>query len=161
MTARTDTAGQADIVPALTFMLGEQYYAFRIEDVVEVASMVELVTIPGTRPEVLGLANRHGSALLILDLRRIMGADSPPVDVSALFVVVQQGEHLAGLVVDEVHQVEYIPAQRINHINTAGPYIRGIISYEERLIQIITLGPLLAEYRTDAYAQDDWLEVDA
>jgi purine-binding chemotaxis protein CheW len=161
MTARTDAAGQGDIVPVLTFMLGEQYYAFRIEDVVEVASMVELVTIPGTRPEVLGLANRHGTALLILDLRRIMAGEAPPVDATALFVVAQQGEQIAGLVVDEVHQVEYIPVQRINQVHTAGPYIRGIISYEERLIQILALGPLLADYRTDEFAQNDWLEVDA
>ncbi|MBZ0287863.1 MAG: chemotaxis protein CheW, partial [Anaerolineae bacterium] len=45
--------------PFLTFSLGTQRYALAIEEVVEVATMVELVQVAGMPPEVIGVANRH------------------------------------------------------------------------------------------------------
>lgn len=145
-------------VPVLTFTLGGQRYALLIDDVVEVVSMVELVQLPGTPPEVEGIANRHGSVLLILDLRRILNHEVSPVDVTTLFVVVARDERMVGLIVDDVEQVEYIPAEQLSQTSTPGKYIRGIISHEGQLVQVIAVEPLLTEYLTEA-PTDDWLKV--
>jgi purine-binding chemotaxis protein CheW len=135
-----------ETMPVLTFTLDDQFYALPIDQVVEVASMVELVHPSRAQPEVLGMANRHGEVLPVLDLRLIMGAVAKPVDEWTLFMVAHFRGQLFGLVVDEVQQVDYIPVAHIHQSTTAGLYVRGIISFKQRLIQIIALEPLMAAY---------------
>jgi len=133
---------KSDPLPALTFRLGEQPYAVAIEDVVEVASMVELTRLADSPPHMLGVANRHGMMLPIYDLRQIFGHEAAPLDSYTLFIVIAYNGQIAGVVVDEVHQVEYIdPAQRQP---TAGKYIRDIVSHKGQLVQLISLPQLLA-----------------
>jgi chemotaxis signal transduction protein len=131
-------------LPVLTFRLGTQHYALPIEDVVEVAVMVELTHVSGVRPEILGMVNRHGVPMLLLDIRPIFGQDAPPVDASTLFVVTVYNGQLAGLVVDEIQQVDYLPAKSLSQ--NAAAYIRGVISHRSRLMQVLAIEPLLAAY---------------
>jgi len=149
-----------EMTPILTFTLGEQYYALPIEDVVEVAAMVELVNLPNAVPGILGIANRHGEVLPVLDLRLVLGGGNAPIDEWTLFVVVGRENRLIGLVVDAVQQVEYIPAAQIYQSAASGKYIRGIISYRQRLIQLIDLLPLMTTY-TAGVLTDNLAEVDA
>ncbi len=133
-------------VPALLFMLGAQEYAVLIEDVTEVTALVEIVTVPDTRPEILGVVNRHGAVLWMLDLRRVFDQPAKPVDVSTLFIVAQRGETQLGLVVDEVRQVEYLDLSQLQSAPTTSEAILGIITHGERLIQLVSLSPLLTQY---------------
>jgi hypothetical protein len=57
---------------------------------------------------------------------------------------------MVGLVVDEVRQVEYIPATQ--NAPTSGKIIRGIISHKEQLIQIISLPVIMATFLQDEVA---------
>lgn len=141
-----EQASPAALLTLLTFSLGEQRYALPIDEVVEVASMVERVTVKDSRPEIVGLVNRHGTVLPLLDLRLVFGHVPRPFDMSTLFIVAADGEQQVGLVVDEVHQVEYLPSSQERETSTAGTLIRGIISYEEQLVQIISPAALLETY---------------
>jgi purine-binding chemotaxis protein CheW len=133
-------------LPVLTFSLGGQRYGILIADVVEVTAMIELMPITDSQPEILGVANRHGTVLPMLDLRRVLEHDAQPITTSTLFIVVADDEHQVGLVVDEVHQVEYLAAASLSSPQRAGKYIRGIISYESELIQIVDPVSLLTYY---------------
>ena len=124
--------------PFLTFRLEDQHYALPIENVVEVAAMVALIHTADPDPALLGMANRHETVLPMLDLRVMLDHPAAPITASTLFIVVTYEAHLFGLVVDEIFQVEYLP--------TAQNSIRGIISYDKRLIQIVTLNTLLTTY---------------
>jgi len=137
-------------VPILTFTLGEQICAIKIVDVVEVAAMVELTKVAGSRPELLGVANRHGEVLPVLDLRLIMGVENAPVDVSTLFIVTRHGDRLVGFVVDTVQQVDYVPSHLMKKSSASGEYIRGIISYKQQLIQMVNLQQVIADHLPDA-----------
>jgi chemotaxis signal transduction protein len=149
-----------EMIPILTFLLGEQYYALFIEEVIEVAAMVELVNVTDAPAGVLGLANRHGAVLLMVDLRTVMGSRRSPIDEWTLFVVASYSEQSIGLVVDEVQQVEYIPVAQVHESTASGKCIRGIISYRQRLIQLVALDALLAEYSSGAVT-DDVLRIDS
>ncbi len=140
-------------LPILTFSIGGQFYALSIDEVVEVAAMVELAAMPGAPPELLGIADRHGSPLSVVDLRKVFGAPVGIIEASTLFVVASLGSRKIGLVVDEVQQVEYIPFDHVGYTLAAGKYIRGIISYKERLIQMIALPPLLGVYVSGAIGE--------
>lgn len=138
----------------LTFSLGHQLYALPIEDVVEVAAMVELVAVVSAAPEILGLANRHGEVLPMLDLRPIFRqGKGGNINASTLFVVAAHGDQRVGLVVDEVHQVAYFGMEQLARTTTREKYIRGIIPYGEQLIQIIALPPLLAFFLSDMVSE--------
>jgi chemotaxis signal transduction protein len=134
---------KSDPLPMLTFRLGDQQYALPIDEVVEVASMVELTILPDSATGMLGIANRHGAMLPILDLRQILEQEATSIDSSTLFVVVTHGEGVAGLVVDEVHQVEYVDPGAKQSVPAAGRFIRDIVSHKGQLVQLISVPQLL------------------
>lgn len=143
-----------EMVPILTFTLGIQQYALQVEEVVEVAAMVELVTVPDDRPEVLGVVNRHGEVLPLIDLRRIIVGEAGTLDEWTLFLVAKHRHRLIGVVVDEVQQVEYVPAAQIHQSSASGKYIRGIISYKQQLVQLVDLASLWVVYWPEVMTED-------
>ncbi len=140
------------LLPFLTFRLGEQSYALPIEQVVEVAAMVELTTIAGAPPALLGAANRRGSVLPVLDLRPVFSQPAAPVDDSTLFVVAALGGRQAGLVVDEVYQVAYFDPQQVAASPLSEQHIDGILTHRDQLVQIIALPALLASFLPEGAA---------
>lgn len=142
----------SDRIPVLTFRLGEQDYALQIADVVEVAAIVELMQVAGMPDAILGIANRHGTPLPIIDLRRIFTKTIPTVDSNTLFIVVQAGERKAGLVVDEVYQVDYTASDQLQTSHTAGKLIHSIMSNRGNLAQVIAVSPLLDTYLNEQIA---------
>lgn len=140
---KTTPSSPNNRLPFLTFNLAAQFYALLVEDVVEVAAMVERMPVPDSPPEVLGIINRHGTPLLLVDLRKIFNQTAQPITSATLFVVAGREREQIGLVVDEVHQVEYVDKLHFQELSTSGKYIRGIISYRSQLIPVVSLSALL------------------
>jgi purine-binding chemotaxis protein CheW len=138
------TANSPERKPFLTFSLGTQRYAISIDEVVEVAAMVEVTKVAGMPPQVLGVVNRHGSVLPVLDLRPMFRQSTTRITSSTLFIVGVYMGRYAGLVVDEVHQVEYLSLEQVSPAKMGETYIRAIVPHGGQLVQIITLPPLLA-----------------
>ena len=130
-------------LPLLTFRLGEARYALLIEDVVEVAAMVEMLRLPTERAEILGYINRRGSILPVVDLRMVFKQRSTPITSSSVFIVVAGGNQQLSLVVDAVEQVEYVDALQMSDMSASSPYLHGIISHESEMISLIALPSLL------------------
>jgi purine-binding chemotaxis protein CheW len=148
-------AGKASYqLPVLTFSLGAQTFALLIEDVIEAAAMVELVDLPDARPEILGLANRRGRMLPMLDLRRVFKQPAQPVTSATLFIVAAGGGREVGLVVDEIQQVEYADSLNLQDAPASSKYIHGIISYKGELIPIISLPNLLNAFLSEEAAEE-------
>ena len=139
------TMGTNDTIrlPLLTFRLGEGRYALLIEDVVEVAAMVDMLSIPTERPEVLGYINRRGTILPLVDLRTVFKQPSSPITSATVFIVAAGGDKQFGLVVDGVEQVEYVDALQLSDTLTSNPYLHGIISHQNEMISIIALPALM------------------
>jgi purine-binding chemotaxis protein CheW len=133
-------------LPILTFALGEQVFGLLIEDVVEVSAMVETLALPDAPPEVIGLVNRRGTVLPLIDLRRIFDQPAPPPTSASIFIVAAGGRQQVGLLVDEVFQVEYVDPLQFGDAPAAARFIHGIISHRSRLIPILALPPLLSVY---------------
>lgn len=135
--------------PFLTFSLGSQRYALPIEQVVEVAAMVEVISVPDSPPEFVGVINRHGEVLPMLDLRSLFQQKVTPLTPLTLFIVATYGGQQVGLVVDDVNQVEYFNTDRQAGLNTGEMFIQGIIPHRDYLVQIITLPALIARALPD------------
>jgi chemotaxis signal transduction protein len=137
------------MLPVLTFSLAKQRYGLLVADVVEVVAMVELMTVQEAPEAILGMVNRHGAVLPMIDLRRVLGHEAQSITTGSLFVVVQHDSRQVGLVVDEVHQVEYVDTNQLQTSTKSGKYIRGIISHRSALMQVINPEPLLEVYASD------------
>ncbi|MGB1288169.1 MAG: chemotaxis protein CheW [Aggregatilineales bacterium] len=144
----TTTVGD-DLIPVLPFRIGEEGYALPVSDVVEVAAMLAVTPVPGSHDALLGMVNRQGSVLPVLDLRLIFQADAAVIDASTLFIVAEYDNQRAGLVVDEVFQVKYIMKERTASGTAAGRYIQQVVSDTTGLLQIVALDALLTQHLFD------------
>ena len=131
-------------LPLLTFRLGEARYALLIEDVVEVAAMVDRLSLPTERTELLGYINRRGNILPLVDLRIVFNQPRTPITSASVFIVVAGGGKHFGLVVDAVEQVEYVDALQMSDTLASNPYLHGIVSHQNDMISIIALPALMA-----------------
>lgn len=138
-------------LPVLTFRVAEQRCALPIARVLEVMAMVELTPLPDAPPALMGLANRHGEILPMLDMRRVFGHAPLTVTLSTLFIVAQQAERRVGLVVDEVYQVHYLHENQVQPAQ-GGRYITRVASDGDNLWQIVALPPLLHTYLDNSTA---------
>lgn len=108
--------------------------------------MVELMTVPGTRSEILGMVNRHGVMLPLLDLRAVFQQTVTPINSATLFIVTQSQGRNAGLVVDEIYQVEHVALEKLHNIPMRGKYTQSAISHKDRLMQLIALSTLFDDF---------------
>ncbi len=135
-----------DPVAHLIFRLGQQHYALGIEQVVEVAAMVEVVQTPDVDEVFVGIANRHGEALPMLDLRPVFRQSAPLIDTSTLFIVARLSGQFVGLVVDEVLRIDYFDTHQLPRHLIRDRFVQGVITRGEQLIQLVALPSLLATY---------------
>jgi len=133
-------------LPVLTFRLGDRPYALLIEDVVEVTAMVEATPIPDAGPELIGMVNRRGMILPLLDLRVLFQQPASVVNSQSVFIVAQGGDRQIGLVVDEIRQVDYVDALQMSDAPATSRYIHGLISHKDEMIAVVALPPLLTAY---------------
>lgn len=128
-----------DRIPVLTFMMGDKQYALLIDYVVEVAAMVHYSEVADATPFLLGMVNRHGQVMPLIDLRIIFGLETPIIDTNILFVVARHNNILVGLVVDAVNQVEYIYQSDLRVAPGGGRWIKQVASHHDDLLQIVNL----------------------
>ncbi|MBZ0303245.1 MAG: chemotaxis protein CheW [Anaerolineae bacterium] len=142
----TTSPDEAAWVAHLIFKLDQQHYALAIGQVVEVAAMVDLVATPDVDEVFLGVANRHGTVLPMLDLRPIFRQPVAPVDTSTLFIVARADSQSVGLVVDEVLRIEYFDLSQAARSTSRGSFLQGIVTRGEQVIQLVALASLLAAW---------------
>jgi chemotaxis signal transduction protein len=82
-------------------------YAVPIANVVEIASLGDLTTVPGAPREILAVRNLRGQILPVIDLALLLGlnAAAPPRQL----LVAEAGHVQAGFAVDEVSDVGELP----------------------------------------------------
>lgn len=131
---------------ALICRVGDSQYAIPVADIVEVAAMVRLIALPEAPPEILGITNRHGKIMPLLDLRRCLNHPAPPPDLNTLFVVVRGPAYLAGLVVDDILEVTSLPDTAMHPAAQSGPYIRGMAIINQQPLLVLDVPTLLRNF---------------
>ncbi|MBN1964870.1 MAG: chemotaxis protein CheW [Anaerolineae bacterium] len=110
--------------------LADRRYAIPVADLVEISALVRITPLPAAPPAVLGVINRHGRVIPLLDLRQCLGMTGAVLGLETLFVVVRGGpeqpDAAAGLVVDSVERVATLPPGAITLPAQSGPYIQGM-----------------------------------
>lgn len=97
----------------LTFGLGKEHYAVNIRYVKELIKPRDITDIPRVPGFILGIISLRGIIVPIYDLRRRLKLEAAEIDLSTRIVVCEQGDRVAGLLVDSITQVVKFSEQEI------------------------------------------------
>jgi purine-binding chemotaxis protein CheW len=135
----------------LVFSLGGIKYAVPANGVVEIGRVPPTTPVPNTPPWLLGVTNRRGDILSVVDLRGFLGMDGRHQREMSRIVVVRSNsdEMMAGLIVDQVNGMLNVapggvepPAGPID--TTLAPYLLGLCEHKKDLVAVLELELLLA-----------------
>jgi len=108
-----DPSGAVEKQQWLTFGLGGEHYAVDIRYVRELIKPREITDIPRVPDFILGIISLRGIIVPIYDLRRRLKLRASEIDLNTRIVVCEQGERIAGLLVDNITQVVKFAEQEI------------------------------------------------
>lgn len=109
----------------LVLRLGVERYAIPAADVVEVLRHRELTRIPGTPPQIAGVAAWRGEALPVVDLRPLLRLGA--AEEGDRLVVVGRQSAAFGLLAADVEEVAQVDESAIGPVAIARePWVRGI-----------------------------------
>jgi purine-binding chemotaxis protein CheW len=92
----------------LAFSLGSEDYALDISMIREILKPREVTAIPRVPDFLLGIISLRGNIIPIFDLKRRLGLGVATVDENSRIIVCQEGDRLAGLLIDRITQVTTI-----------------------------------------------------
>lgn len=138
----------------LIFELGSAHYGMATIAVQEIFLLPEIIPTLEAAFGVIGMVNVRGDILPILDLHRVLGRPSLPLQLTDWVIVVQGQGQRTGIVVQNVHNVQAIAPDTIHTPFTYQPptqpsfsLIGGIATLESTLITLInpaSLGQFIA-----------------
>lgn len=126
----------------VAFWLDEQLYGFSIDQVREILQMVEITPIPDAPAHVRGAINVRGTVVPILDLRMLLGLQERPFDASTPIVLVEGGERLVGVGVDDVADVLQVSAEQCDAASGEYPMMAQVCRLDERMLLVLDPGKL-------------------
>ena len=97
----------------LAFSLGSEDYALDISMIREILKPREITEIPRVPEFLLGIISLRGSIIPIFDLKRRLGLGVASIDPDSRIIVCQEGDRLAGLLIDRITQVTSIQEEAI------------------------------------------------
>ncbi|WP_207484049.1 chemotaxis protein CheW [Arenibaculum pallidiluteum] len=110
----------------LSFGIGPETYAIALGSLTEAAALEGCAAVPGWPPELLGVVNRRGTLVPVLDLRRVLGLPEPAEPGAVLFL---RGVRTIGLRVDALGEVRQVPDEAVaDPPEAAGPLVAGVSS---------------------------------
>ena len=136
------------------FQLGDQAYAFPIEQIQEIVILDTVTRTPQVPDYCEGVSNLRGSIIPIINLRKLFGLELRSVDNETRTIVVNVGERTMGCTVDMVTQVVRIPKEDIQSapetvIADGATYISGFARLGGRLVILLEVNELLDPEQID------------
>lgn len=125
--------------PLVRVTTGRRRWLVRVEDLREVVPMMALAQVDGQRGDCRGVLNLRGELVPVFDGS---GAEAPgsALDPSRLILVLRAGGGQVGLVVDEAHEVLFVPAASLTPHQVGGGLTRQMVLVGEELFTVLEPG---------------------
>jgi purine-binding chemotaxis protein CheW len=132
----------------ISFEIAGQEFCIDIRSVREIRGWTPVTRMPHTPPYVLGVINLRGSVMPVLDLRSRLGLGDTEASSRHVFVVVQHGIRLAGLMVDAVQETFVVDEGLMQpppfmDSSEADVLVDAILPMEGRMLSRLVVGALL------------------
>lgn len=134
----------------LTFHIGNQRYAIEARQIVEIAPMVELTSLPLADQELTGIFNYRGMPVPVIDLCELYEGRPSRAQMSTRIVLLRQTDEdqgrIFGLVAEQVTECISREPGEFKDVGMSipkAPFLRGIAHDEHGPIQLIDIKKLL------------------
>jgi purine-binding chemotaxis protein CheW len=153
----------------LLFRVGAQTYAFAIESIVQIVSMVTITSLPQLGETVDGIINVQGRIVPVVDMRRHLGMAPVQYDLYTPILITRSGGCFLGLIVDEVLDVldfcleAFIPATVIlpGDLGQA-PVLRALVQTGQDMVLLLDAEQLFLSHQREALRRAaSWTPVSA
>jgi len=152
MEEETRQAVGPDIVSGkfLTFFLGREEYAIDILKVQEIIGLMPITPVPKMPGYIRGVLNLRGKIVPVMNLRRRFGFPAVEDTDETCIIVVQDAEHLMGVLVDKVSEVVDIAPDAIEDVPSVGmsgqsDYLAGLGKMDDSVKMIVEVHKVLFE----------------
>ena len=143
-----DTIDQSDdIVQLVGFIIGEEEYAVPILAIQEIIKPFPWTRVPQVPKYVVGVFNMRGAVIPLIDLRLKFGLGAKKQGDETRFIVMRDGDDIAGFVIDRLTMAIRIKKTDIgpapDTISGDDTMIDGVGKQEDRIITILKVNKLL------------------
>lgn len=104
----------ASMIQALQFSLYPEVFAIKDTYITEVFSLTDITTLPGTPAFVMGVVNRRGKMLCIINLKHILNIKSVGLTEMNKIICLKNGNTEFGIVTDSLLGASYIDTSKLN-----------------------------------------------
>lgn len=104
----------------LGFVIDEAIYALPLQAVREILKVPPVTDVPRAPEDVLGVISVRGRITTVVDLRRRLRVEARPTDKHSRVLLVDSGDEIIGLLVDEVLQVYRLADDEIEFAGVVG-----------------------------------------
>ena len=107
-----EEASEADVSEIAVFQIGDEEYAFDIEEVQEIIRYDEITPVPEAPEFVEGVLNLRGNVISIVSLPERLGFEKNITDKTKI-IVCAVGEEKIGFIVDDVNEILFVEDEYI------------------------------------------------
>ena len=136
-----------DIVQLVGFVIGEEEYAIPILSIQEIIKPFAWTRVPQVPKYVMGVFNLRGSVIPLIDLRLKFGLGQIKHNEETRFIVMKNGDDVAGFVIDRLTMAIRIKKTDIGPapetMNGDDTMIDGVGKQEDKIITILKVNKLL------------------
>ncbi|MCZ6475668.1 MAG: chemotaxis protein CheW [Gammaproteobacteria bacterium] len=148
-TGPLDAQTSGDVWRGIGFSVGRRRLVTAMADISEVMHCPKLARVPGAKLWLMGVANRRGSLLPVVNLQGFLLGQPAPLDRESRILVVEQDEILSGLAVEEVFGVKhFLGEQRQAHATASedwlSPYVVGSFDVADETWEVFDVHALIA-----------------
>lgn len=137
----------------VVFSVADQRFALSLDKVQRIVRAVEVTPMPGAPETVLGVINVEGQVIPVMDSRKRLGLPTREIELSDLFMIVQENDLAFALVADEVKPVMEIPEVQVassERMLAGEGMVQSVAKVEDGMIVVLSLDRALSseDHRT-------------
>jgi len=136
-----------DVVQLVGFVIGDEEYAVPILSIQEIIKPFPWTRVPQVPKYVLGVFNLRGSVIPLIDLRTKFGLPTKKQNDETRFIVIRDGDDVAGFVIDRLTMAIRIKKENIgpppDTVNGENTTIDGVGKQADKIITILKVNKLL------------------
>jgi purine-binding chemotaxis protein CheW len=134
------------LIPLAVFELGGEYFGMNLELVREFIKIQNVRSIPCCPSQIIGNMNLRGEIMTLVDIRPALNLAEQSVGTEA--IVAQVGDLVAGISIDELHDIFYLDPADLATVPVANQSSRqglvaSTIPYRDHMLSILNLPQLL------------------
>ena len=137
-----------EVVQLVGFIIGDEEYAVPILSIQEIIKPFPWTRVPQVPKHVVGVFNMRGAVIPLIDLRLKFGLSAKKQGDETRFIVMRDGEEIAGFIIDRLTMAIRIKKSDIGpapeSMHGEDTMIDGVGKQEDRLISILKVKKLLA-----------------